>query len=82
MRPPREVEAMQYVASHTTIPVPRIYTVHTDGHGHIYIEMAYVKGVTLHSAWSGLSKDQKIPFLPTSNSTYLVSASFNPQLRV
>ena len=59
MRPPREVEAMQYVASHTTIPVPRTYTVHTDGHGHIYIEMAYVKGVTLHSAWSGLSKDQR-----------------------
>ncbi|OAA43642.1 Protein kinase-like domain protein [Metarhizium rileyi] len=52
---PPEVEAMQYVASHTTIPVPRIYAVHTTGKGLIYIEMAYVPGQDLHSAWSRLS---------------------------
>ncbi|KAF4505958.1 hypothetical protein G6O67_007853 [Ophiocordyceps sinensis] len=51
---------MQYVASHTTIPVPRIYAVHTEGNGLIYIEMAYVPGDTLDSAWRrGLSTDEK-----------------------
>ncbi|EQL01879.1 Protein kinase-like domain protein [Ophiocordyceps sinensis CO18] len=57
---PPEIEAMQYVASHTTIPVPRIYAVHTEGNGLIYIEMAYVPGDTLDSAWRrGLSTDEK-----------------------
>ncbi|POR35148.1 Protein kinase-like domain protein [Tolypocladium paradoxum] len=56
---PPEVEAMQYVASHTTIPVPRIYAVHTEENGSIYIEMAYVQGGNLDSAWSGLSTDQR-----------------------
>ncbi|GAB0137872.1 hypothetical protein EsDP_00006125 [Epichloe bromicola] len=50
---------MQYVASHTTIPVPRIYAVHTEAKGSIYVEMAYVQGDDLDSAWSGLSTDQR-----------------------
>ncbi|KAH7015630.1 kinase-like domain-containing protein [Ilyonectria destructans] len=56
---PPEVEAMQYVASHTKIPVPRIYAIHTGENGSIYIEMAYIKGDDLDMAWSGLSTDQK-----------------------
>ncbi|KAK1768893.1 kinase-like domain protein [Phialemonium atrogriseum] len=56
---PPEVEAMQYVASHTTIPVPKLYAVHAEENGSIYIEMAYVQGDTLASAWSGLSTDQR-----------------------
>lgn len=56
---PPEVEAMQYVASHTAIPVPRIYAVHTEANGLIYIEMAYVRGDDLDSAWSRLSTDQR-----------------------
>lgn len=56
---PPEVEAMQYVASHTAIPVPRIYAVHTETDGSIYIEMAYIQGTNLQSAWSGLSVDQR-----------------------
>ncbi|KAI8719779.1 Non-specific serine/threonine protein kinase [Fusarium sp. LHS14.1] len=56
---PTEVEAMQYVASHTSIPVPRIYAVHTEENGSIYIEMAYVRGDGLDSAWSRLSVDEK-----------------------
>lgn len=55
---PPEVEAMQYVASHTTIPVPRIYAIHTKN-GFIYIEMAYIQGSTLDCAWGGLSTDQR-----------------------
>ncbi|KAK3298628.1 kinase-like domain-containing protein [Chaetomium fimeti] len=56
---PPEVEAMQYVASHTKIPVPKVYAVHTEDNGSIYIEMAYVQGRTLEGVWKGLSTDQK-----------------------
>ncbi|KAF5021319.1 hypothetical protein F66182_6641 [Fusarium sp. NRRL 66182] len=55
---PPEVEAMQYVASHTTIPVPKIYAVHREN-GLIYIEMAHVKGDCLDSAWKRISTDEK-----------------------
>ncbi|ROT37804.1 kinase-like protein [Sodiomyces alkalinus F11] len=48
---PPEVEAMQYIAEHTTIPVPKVYKVHTTSDHRIYIEMEYVEGVTLDSAW-------------------------------
>ncbi|KAJ6442949.1 chitinase 18-4 [Purpureocillium lavendulum] len=49
---------MQYVASHTTIPVPRVYAVHTEPNDFIYIEMAYVRGEDLESVWGDLSADQ------------------------
>lgn len=38
---PPEVEAMQYIASHTTIPVPKVFAVHNNN-GVIYIEMANI----------------------------------------
>lgn len=50
---------MQYVASHTKVPIPKIYAVHTEDNGAIYIEMAFVRGITLERAWKGLSADQK-----------------------
>lgn len=56
---PPEIEAMQYVAEHTTVPVPRIFAVHTEKNRFIYIEMAYVPGDTLEMAWAGLSTDQR-----------------------
>ncbi|KEY73342.1 hypothetical protein S7711_01456 [Stachybotrys chartarum IBT 7711] len=56
---PPEVEAMQYVASHTTVPVPTVYAVHTQKNGCIYIEMAYVPGQCLDSLWSSLSTGQR-----------------------
>ncbi|KAG5929128.1 hypothetical protein E4U42_007032 [Claviceps africana] len=55
---PTEVEAMQYVAAHTTVPVPKLFAVHIDD-GEIYIEMAYITGTTLEGGWDGLSTDQK-----------------------
>lgn len=55
---PPEIEAMQYIASHTAIPVPRIYGIHTTKWA-IYIEMAYIQGDTLASAWAGLSTDER-----------------------
>lgn len=56
---PTEVEAMQYVASHTDIPVPKVYSVHREKGGFIYIEMAYVRGESLDAAWRHLSTEQK-----------------------
>lgn len=56
---PPEIEAMQYVAMHTTIPVPKIHAIHTDADGFIYIEMAYIPGQDLDRAWSGLTRDQR-----------------------
>ncbi|KAJ4146231.1 hypothetical protein NW754_001695 [Fusarium falciforme] len=50
---------MQYVASHTTIPVPRIYAVHTETNGRIYIEMKYAQGDSLDSAWRRMPVDEK-----------------------
>ncbi|KFH45487.1 hypothetical protein ACRE_036600 [Hapsidospora chrysogenum ATCC 11550] len=55
---PPEVEAMQYVASHTTIPIPKVYKVHTLGNS-IFIEMAYIRGEPLSHAWRTLTSDQK-----------------------
>ena len=47
---------MQFVALHTHIPIPRIIAVHTEKEtGSIYIEMAYVEGECLGSAWCHLS---------------------------
>ncbi|KAF4945111.1 hypothetical protein FSARC_14504 [Fusarium sarcochroum] len=38
---PPAVEAMQYVASHTSIPLPRVYAVHTKQNSKSFIEMAW-----------------------------------------
>ncbi|KAL2260034.1 hypothetical protein VTK26DRAFT_6103 [Humicola hyalothermophila] len=55
---PPEIEAMQYIASHTAIPVPKIYAVHTQDR-FIYIEMAYIRGDDLGTVWAGLSTDER-----------------------
>lgn len=45
-----ELEALLYVAEHTTIPVPRVrYTY--DGPNGIYIVMDYIKGTNLETLW-------------------------------
>ncbi|CAK7237165.1 hypothetical protein SCUCBS95973_009869 [Sporothrix curviconia] len=49
-----EVEAMRFIASNTTIPIPRLYAVHVYRRA-LYIEMEYVPGDTLGLAWDGLS---------------------------
>ncbi|TWU73130.1 hypothetical protein ED733_001180 [Metarhizium rileyi] len=59
---PPEVEAMQYVTKHTTIPLPKIYAVHTTRDQHIFIEMEIIHGEHLGIAWKTkgyLSEDQK-----------------------
>ncbi|KAH7184807.1 kinase-like domain-containing protein [Fusarium flagelliforme] len=57
---PPEVEAMQFVARHTRIPIPRIHAIHTEKKtGCIFIEMAYVEGECLDSAWDHLSTGER-----------------------
>jgi len=53
---PPEVEAMQYVANHTNIPIAKLYAVHTQGND-IYIEMPFVRGDTLDCVWHRLSQE-------------------------
>ncbi|KAI9162891.1 Protein kinase-like domain protein [Paramyrothecium foliicola] len=55
---PPEVEALQYVAKHTTVPVPKVYAIHVD-RGFIYIEMAYIRGDNLDGAWDDLPNEQR-----------------------
>ena len=53
---PTEVEAMQFIRLQTRIPIPRIIAVHTEKETHgIFIEMEYVEGEPLESAWDHLS---------------------------
>ncbi|QPG97625.1 hypothetical protein C2857_006631 [Epichloe festucae Fl1] len=59
---PPEVEAMRYIAKNTAIPVPKVYAVHTTRTQDIYIEMEYITGEDLDTAWrkeGRLSQDQK-----------------------
>ncbi|CAG8224694.1 unnamed protein product [Penicillium salamii] len=58
--PKSELEAMNYVAEHTSIPVPKIFNTHYYDDG-LYIEMEYVRGMSLQAAWchGHLSQDQK-----------------------
>ncbi len=56
---PPEIEALQYVAAHTSIPVPKIYRIHTPEDGSIFIEMEYVAGEPLNRAWHGMSAAQR-----------------------
>ncbi|KAL2173124.1 kinase-like domain-containing protein [Thermothelomyces heterothallicus CBS 202.75] len=52
---PAEVEAMQFVSEHTTIPVPRVYDV---GENHLTVEL--IEGETLEKAWeSTLSAEDR-----------------------
>ena len=55
-----ELTALQYIAKHTTVPVPKIYGVYHCQDG-LYIELEYIQGMDLSSAWLGdyLSPAQK-----------------------
>jgi aminoglycoside phosphotransferase (APT) family kinase protein len=53
-----ELEALEYVAKHTSIPVPKVFGTYRSL-GRLYIEMEYVPGMDLQAAWRGLSPEQK-----------------------
>ncbi|KAH8696937.1 hypothetical protein GQ44DRAFT_718640 [Phaeosphaeriaceae sp. PMI808] len=54
-----ELEALRFVAQVTSIPVPKIHRTYIY-HGKFFIELEYIKGQDLESAWrQDLSADQK-----------------------
>lgn len=55
-----ELEALEYVAKHTSIPIPKVLGTHRYLGG-LYIEMEYIHGVDLQAVWLGglLSREQK-----------------------
>ncbi|KAF7793920.1 hypothetical protein EIP86_005042 [Pleurotus ostreatoroseus] len=54
-----EALTMDYIARHTTIPVPRVHDVFTWA-GRTYIAMDYIKGSTLRSVWPRLNQEERI----------------------
>ena len=42
---------MEYIAKHTSIPVPKVYAVHTTRNHHLYLEMEYIEGKDLEGEW-------------------------------
>ena len=58
---PSELEALNYVACHTSIPVPKVHASYPTSDGKLYIEMEYIKGTDLAHVWchDRLTKDQK-----------------------
>ncbi|KAK2813014.1 hypothetical protein FQN50_001036 [Emmonsiellopsis sp. PD_5] len=57
---PTELAAMNYVAKHTSIPIPNIIKTYKY-HGALYIEMEYIPAMSLEKAWLGghLSQAEK-----------------------
>jgi aminoglycoside phosphotransferase (APT) family kinase protein len=51
---------MRYIATLTTIPVPRVYDIGVHSSGLKSIAMDYIDGVTLQDAWSNMIPSQKI----------------------
>ncbi|KAE8148037.1 kinase-like domain-containing protein [Aspergillus avenaceus] len=45
-----ELEGLEYIAKHTSIPVPKVHRAHRVD-GHLYIEMEYIQGDTLQDKW-------------------------------
>lgn len=59
-----ELEAMEFVRSKTAIPVPKVYKAH-HLRPDLYIEMEFVKGQDLESAWDDLTPEQKTTLIKT-----------------
>ncbi|KAB8210991.1 kinase-like protein [Aspergillus parasiticus] len=45
-----ELTALQYIARHTNVPVPKVYSVYHCPDG-LYIELEYIRGMDLQRAW-------------------------------
>ncbi|DAA76881.1 TPA_exp: Uncharacterized protein A8136_7110 [Trichophyton benhamiae CBS 112371] len=56
---PIELEALQYIQKHTTIPIPRVRKVYDYGGERQHMVMDAIDGQTLDSAWPGMTDDQR-----------------------
>ncbi|CAG8159700.1 unnamed protein product [Penicillium salamii] len=58
--PKTEVITLNYLTSHSNIPVPKILRDWVDGDGRYFVLQERIQGQTLEQAWSSLSKEQKV----------------------
>eukprot|EP00177_Eucheuma_denticulatum_P006379 GFKZ01011638.1.p1 GENE.GFKZ01011638.1~~GFKZ01011638.1.p1 ORF type:complete len:279 (-),score=19.23 GFKZ01011638.1:938-1774(-) len=54
-----EADAMEFVSSQTSMPVPKVFGSFTCDDGRTYIVMEFVQGETLEKMWPSLSEDEK-----------------------
>ncbi|KAL2871673.1 aminoglycoside phosphotransferase family protein [Aspergillus lucknowensis] len=55
-----EVKTLDYIATHTNIPVSRVIRDWVDRDGRYFVLNARVRGQTLEEAWNSLSESQKV----------------------
>lgn len=60
----REAEAMEFVRTHTSIPVPRVISVEVDDHhddvdSFAHLTMEFIEGETLAAAWPKMNSSQQ-----------------------
>ncbi|CAG8930259.1 unnamed protein product [Penicillium salamii] len=58
--PKTEVITLNYLTSHSNLPVPKILRDWVDGDGRYFVLQERIQGQTLEQAWSSLSKEQKV----------------------
>ncbi|KAF7292740.1 Kinase-like protein [Mycena indigotica] len=51
---------LDYVAQHTTIPVPRVHRMIKDKHGKLCMVMDYIEGQELEQIWGQLSEEERL----------------------
>ncbi|KAG8418978.1 hypothetical protein J3459_011838 [Metarhizium acridum] len=54
----QELEAMQYAASRTSVPLPRIHRTYQSRQG-LFIAMDYIQGESLEDLWARLTNEEK-----------------------
>lgn len=55
-----EVKILNYLATHTDIPVPKVLRDWVDHDGRYFVMTERIRGQTLEEAWPSLSKPQKV----------------------
>ncbi|KAJ5582383.1 hypothetical protein N7535_001003 [Penicillium sp. DV-2018c] len=58
--PKTEVNTLNYLTSHSDIPVPKVLRDWVDGDGRYFVLTERIQGQTLEQAWSSLSEAQKV----------------------
>ncbi|KAF7298399.1 Kinase-like protein [Mycena kentingensis (nom. inval.)] len=55
-----EALTLEYIAAHTTIPVPRVHAVYKDRRGYLNMVMDYVPGTELEKIWNALGHEDRL----------------------
>jgi hypothetical protein len=55
-----EAQTLRFIATNTTIPVPKVYDIHWEDGKFVTIVIDYMRGKRLDEAWDTLDSDQKL----------------------